>query len=73
MPDFQIEIHCPHCQEPMHVMLGQIKREEKVPCVHCKKIIEMRPDPKPTPEEEAAYKKTMEALKQRLATKDKSK
>ncbi len=66
MPDFQIEIHCPHCQEPMPVMLSQIKRSEKVPCLHCQKIIEMRPDPKPTPEEERATQEALAKLNQAL-------
>jgi hypothetical protein len=64
--DFEIEIHCPDCDTGMYVMLSQIAREETMTCPCCKKIIQMKPDPKPTPEQEKEMNKSFESVNQAM-------
>jgi hypothetical protein len=66
LKDIQIEIHCPDCDTGMNVMLSQIAREETVICPSCKRAIHMKPDPKPTPEQEAETRRAIEKLNQAL-------
>jgi uncharacterized Zn finger protein (UPF0148 family) len=67
--DIQIEIHCPDCDTGMPVMISQIKNEETVTCPSCKRDIHMKPDPKPTPEEERQMQEAMMKLNQALREK----
>jgi uncharacterized paraquat-inducible protein A len=60
--DFEIEIHCPDCDTAMTVMLGQIAREESVTCPCCKKVIHMKPDPEPTPEQAKEVEKFFDSI-----------
>ena len=69
MTDIQIEIHCPDCGTGMHVMISQIAREETVTCPSCKRDIHMKPDPKPTPEEERATQEGLLKLNEALRKK----
>lgn len=64
--DFEVEIHCPDCDAEMEVKLSQIAREESVPCPCCKRVIQMKPDPKPTPKHEKAMNKSFERVNQAL-------
>ena len=66
MNDLEIEIHCPDCDAGMNVMLGQIAREESVTCPCCKKIIGMKPDPKPGPEEVKEVEKSFDDINQAM-------
>jgi len=50
----------------MNVMLSQIAREESVTCPCCKKIIEMKPDPKPSPEEAKKISKSFDNINQAI-------
>ncbi len=59
MKDIELEIHCPHCDSGMNVMLSQIAREETVHCHSCKKPIHMKPDPKPSQEEKIRVIKSL--------------
>ncbi len=62
MKDLELEIHCPHCDSGMNVMLSQIAREETVTCHSCKKFIHMKPDPKPSQEEKIQVIKSLEGV-----------
>lgn len=62
MKDLEIEIHCPHCDSGMNVMLSQIAREETVHCRSCKESIHMKPDPKPSQEEKIRVIKSLEDI-----------
>jgi len=62
MNDLEIEIHCPDCDTAMNVMLSQIAREEAVTCPGCKRIIAMKPDAKPGPDEIKAIDKSFESI-----------
>jgi len=62
LKDLEIEIHCPHCDSGMNVMLSQIAREETVHCRSCKKPIHMKPDPKPSQEEKIRVIKSLEDI-----------
>jgi hypothetical protein len=64
--DLEIEIHFPECDAGMNVMLGQIAREESVTCRYCKKIIHMKPDPKPSPEEAKILNKSFDDINQAM-------
>ncbi len=64
--DFEIEIHCPHCDAEQEVRLSQIAREEKVPCYRCKQIIELKPDPKPCAEEMQKVEDSFDIIKQTI-------
>ena len=66
MNDLEIEIYCPDCDAGMNVMLSQIAREESVTCPCCKKIIEMKPDPKPSPEEAKKISKSFDNINQAI-------
>jgi hypothetical protein len=46
----------------MNVMLSQIAGEESVKCRVCKKIIHMKPDPKPSEEEKIKVIKSLEDI-----------
>jgi hypothetical protein len=46
----------------MNVMLSQIAREESVNCRACKKVIHMKPDPKPSQEESIRVIKSVENI-----------
>jgi uncharacterized paraquat-inducible protein A len=60
--DLEIEIHCPYCDSGINVMLSQIAREESVNCRACKKVIHMKPDPKPSQEETIKVIKSLEDI-----------
>jgi predicted Zn finger-like uncharacterized protein len=62
LEDLELEIHCPHCDSGMNVMLSQIAREETVKCRACKKPIHMKPDPKPSQEEKIRVIKSLEDI-----------
>jgi predicted Zn finger-like uncharacterized protein len=64
--DFEIEIHCPHCDAEQEVRLSQIAREEKVPCYRCKQIIELKPDPKPGAAEMQKVDDSFDIIKQAI-------
>ncbi|RJO62915.1 MAG: hypothetical protein C4542_01410 [Dehalococcoidia bacterium] len=66
MSDLEIEIHCPDCDAAMNVMLSQIAREESVTCPACKKVIHMKPDPKPSPEETKKLSQSFESINQAM-------
>ncbi len=64
--DFEIEIHCPHCDAEQEVKISQIAREEKVLCYRCQKIIALKPDPKPAHEETQKLDDTFDIIKQTI-------
>ena len=66
MNDLEIEIHCPHCDAAMNVMLSQIAREESVTCPGCKRIIAMKPDPKPGPEDIKVLGKSLDTINETM-------
>jgi predicted Zn finger-like uncharacterized protein len=66
LEDFEIEIHCPHCDAEQEVKLSQIAREEKVPCYRCKQIIELKPDPKPSAAEMQTVDDSFDIIKQTI-------
>ena len=64
--DFEIEIHCPECDAGLEVKLSQIAREESVTCPGCKRIIAMKPDPKPSPEEAKKIGQSFDSINQAM-------
>jgi predicted Zn finger-like uncharacterized protein len=64
--DFEIEIHCPECDTGMDVKLSQIAREESVACPHCKKNINLKPDPKPGREEVQKINESFDGINQAI-------
>ena len=66
MKDLEIEIHCPDCDAAINVMLSQIAKEESVTCPACKRIIAMKPDPKPSPEDAKVLERSFDSINQAM-------